>query len=285
MTLATGGKMLNFGYWADGFGNHLWIDTFSSLTESKSSNVDKNNNSSNNKKSKTPLEAQQMLCAIVGELAELGSAKTIVDAGSGLGAPAAFWKSCHKSIDMIICLNINFLQLQYSRENVSAALVNATSTTLPLASGSVDRIIALESAQHFRPFIQFVQESARILKRGGILVIAIPVLKTQKKLLLHFVKLGILSVTWSSEHYDLKHVEHAIKSTGLLVESIHYIGSSVYGPLADYYLQNREMLKQRILAAYPEYLEKILYRSILKMKEVSDKGDIEYVLLKARKMK
>ncbi|AIF82818.1 methyltransferase family protein [Candidatus Nitrososphaera evergladensis SR1] len=251
MTIAAGGRMLNFGYWDD------------------------------SSSAKTPLEAQQMLCAAVGELAELASSMTVLDVGSGLGAPAAYWKSCYKSLQ-VACVNINFSQLQNSKD-AQASLVNATSTALPFASNSVDRVIALESAQHFRPLGRFVQESARVLDSGGLLVMAIPVLKLRKKRLLHFLSLGILAVTWSSEHYDPEYVERAITGAGLSIESSRYIGKNVYGPLADYYLKNRENLRPRILAAYPAYLEKILYRSILKMKQLSDKGDIEYVLLKARK--
>jgi SAM-dependent methyltransferase len=251
MTLATAGKMLNFGYWSDFV--------------------------------KTPLEAQQMLCTVVGQLAELESAQTTIDVGSGLAGPAAHWKSYYKSLD-VICVNINFSQLQNSKDAL-VPLVNATSTVLPFASNSVDRVVALESAQHFRPLSQFIHESARVLDVGGLLVMAIPVVKLHRK---HFLRtlglgLGILAVTWSSEHYNPEYVENTIRSAGLCIEENRYIGMHVYGPLADYYVQNRKDLKPRILSTYPAYLEKILYRSILKMKQVSDKGYIEYVLLKARK--
>ena len=41
--------------------------------------------------------------------------------------------------------------------------INATSTILPVKSKSIDRVIAFESAQHFKPLIQFIQESNRVL--------------------------------------------------------------------------------------------------------------------------
>ncbi|HVX02263.1 MAG TPA: methyltransferase domain-containing protein, partial [Nitrososphaera sp.] len=240
MTLATGGKMLNFGFWGgDGSATTL-------------------------------LEAQHTLCAAVGELADLASATIVLDVGSGLGAPAAHWKSRYESL-AVACVNINFSQLQSSSKDACALLVNATSTALPFASGSVDRVVALESAQHFRPLGRFVQESARVLKDGGLLVMAIPVLKSgrRKSKPLDLLSLGILSVTWSSEHYGPEYVEQEVKDAGLSIETSRYIGPNVYGPLADYYLANREDIKPRILAAYPTYLEKILYRSILKMKQLS----------------
>ncbi|MGI0010263.1 MAG: methyltransferase type 11, partial [Nitrosopumilaceae archaeon] len=65
MQLATEGNMLNFGYW--------------------------------NQNTKDPSEAQRELCSIVGNLAELDSAKTVIDVGSGFSAPAMHWKSTHDS--------------------------------------------------------------------------------------------------------------------------------------------------------------------------------------------
>ncbi len=253
MTIATGGKMLNFGYWDDSV--------------------------------KTPLDAQRLLCTIVGEMAELESARWVIDIGSGLGAPAAYWISRFNLLQ-IACVNINFLQLNDSK-GISASLVNSTSNALPFATGCVDRVVALESAQHFRPLQRFVQESARVLEEDGLLVMAVPVLKSpnkRKKLLLQqFLSLGILAVTWSSEHYTSEYVEGLIKGAGLSIESLRYIGPWVYEPLADYYVANRAELKPKILDAYPAYLEKVLFRSILKMKELSEIGFIEYVLIKARK--
>ena len=53
--------------------------------------------------------------------------------------------------------------------------INSTSTMLPFMKNSVNRIIALESAQHFNPFPDFISESERVLKEDGILTFAIPV--------------------------------------------------------------------------------------------------------------
>lgn len=245
MTLATGGKMLNFGYWAGS--------------------------------AKTPLEAQEALCAVVGEMAELATARTVIDVGSGLGAPASHWKSRYKGLD-VSCVNISFEQLQQSRA-AGMPGENATSTALPFAGESVDRVIALESAQHFRPLERFAKEAARVLKHAGILAVAIPVATARPSL----SKLGILSVTWSSEHYRLGFVKSAIEAAGLDIVGVQAIGQGVYRPLSDYYMENRQRLRSLITQEYPGYLETILYRSMRKMKDVSQKGIIDYALLKAVK--
>ncbi|HUG97381.1 MAG TPA: class I SAM-dependent methyltransferase [Nitrososphaera sp.] len=243
MQLATGGDMLNFGYW-DGASD--------------------------------PVAAQDSLCSLVGEAAELGSAKRLVDVGSGLSAPAARWKSAHGSLD-INCVNINSQQLLAARQANSVSLLNATSTVLPLADGSADRIVALESAQHFRPLGRFICESMRVLQPRGLLVIAIPVMTRS----LPFFKLGILSWTWSSEHYALEYVKSAIANNGFEIKDVRHIGHQVYEPLADYYVFHRNELRKKILEKYPAFLENVLYRSLLKMKDVSRKEIIDYVVIKA----
>jgi ubiquinone/menaquinone biosynthesis C-methylase UbiE len=244
MQLATGGDMLNFGYW--------------------------------NGSASDPVAAQNDLCSLVGEMAELGSARRLIDVGSGLAAPAALWKSAYGALD-INCVNINFQQLLAARQANKVSLLNATSTVLPFSDRSADRIIALESAQHFRPLDKFISESRRVLEPGGLLVIAIPVIARP----LSFFKLGILSWTWSSEHYELGYVKSAIEENGFDVREVRHIGHHVYEPLTDYYIRNRGALRERILEKYPSFLENVLSRSLLKMRDVSRKGIIDYVVIKA----
>ena len=243
MQLATGGSMLNFGYWS------------SSCTD--------------------PISAQNNLCTVFGDLAELSSGKHIVDVGSGLSAPSILWRDSFPNI-FLNCININFNQLSFSGPQKNICFVNASSTKLPFANDSVDRVLALESAQHFKPLSDFIIESKRILTENGLLVVAIPVTLGKSS----FRSLGLLKFTWSSEHYSLSDVKNTIKSCGFEIKHEQLIGKSVYVPLADYYLENREQLKKSILEKYPNYVENILYKSIIKMKTASEKGIIDYVLLK-----
>jgi ubiquinone/menaquinone biosynthesis C-methylase UbiE len=243
MQLATGDHMLNFGYWCGGTSG--------------------------------PAAAQNDLCSLVGDIAQLDSAKRLLDVGSGFSAPAARWKSIHSSLE-ISCMNINLQQLQ-SSNLAEIQLLNATSTMLPFSDRSVDRIVALESAQHFRPLEKFINEAKRVLEPGGLLVIAIPVVMRHHPLF----KLGILAWTWSSEHYELKYLKSAISSNGFEIREIRQIGRQVYEPLTNYYTLNRSTLRERILREYPSFLENILYSSLLKMREVSRKGIIDYAIIKA----
>ena len=249
MQLAVGGDMLNFGYWENG--------------------------------STTPIAAQQALCSKVGKLGELDSAENMIDVGSGVAGPARFWSNEYPELD-IICVNTNFTQLQnaISAKNIERINQhNSTSANFPFASDSIDRVIALESAQHFKDFDSFISESKRVLKNNGILVIAIPVARKFEDSLM---KLGILSFTWSSEHYSTDFIKTKLKDHNLEIMEIDSIGEKVYSPLTKFYTENRKGIRQNLNSVFPSYLEKILYKSLLKMKEVSESKTIDYVLIKCR---
>jgi SAM-dependent methyltransferase len=265
MQLATGANMLNFGYWVDDV--------------------------------KTPIEAQSKLCMMVGRISELDSSKSLVDVGSGFAAPAVFWKNVFNP--QIFCVNINCQQLATSSravcrsENPSAisnqcevngiSFINSSSLALPFANHSIDRVISLESAQHFKPLSMFIEESWKILKFNGLLVIAIPVTVISEDPIKMLLKLGILALTWSSQHYRLDYVKSIITKQGFKIIGIDIIGPRVYDPLAEYYFKNRKLLRERILTQYPSYVENILYRSMVKMRNTSKKRIIDYVVIKARK--
>jgi cyclopropane fatty-acyl-phospholipid synthase-like methyltransferase len=259
MQISTGGNMLNFGYW--------------------------NENTSN------PHDAQVALCNIVGKMSDFKSASSVLDVGSGFSEPALIWKSEFSHLD-INCVNVNLHQLQFASRLITTnftnlngatrvngiSLTNATAARIPLIDNSVDRVIALESAQHFR-LNEFVVESKRVLKDKGVLIMAIPVVSNQLKSP-EILRLGILSFTWSSEHYRYEQIAQMVQNAGFRITDINFIGKNVYVPLADYYIKNRENLQEKILRRYPSYVEKILFKSMIKMKKVSQKGIIDYVLLR-----
>jgi cyclopropane fatty-acyl-phospholipid synthase-like methyltransferase len=266
----------------------------------------------------SPIEAQIELCKLVGEFANLKSARKVIDIGSGFCAPAILWKSMYNNLD-ILCIDVNFNQLAIALEipitttiaktdlfyvvnknvvnkNVELtkliSLVNAAVTRLPFAINSVDTIIALESAQHFKPLTAFLRECRRVLTPKGLLVVAIPVLGrklSNESIILQFAKLEILYFTWVSEHYSLDNIKSAMATEGFEIQDIEHIGHSVYEPCANYYIQNRQMLRQRLrIKTLPhaksliiEFVERIIYISALKMKDSSQKEIIDYVLIKA----
>ena len=253
MQIATGGDMLNFGYW--------------------------------DSETKTPLDAQKQMCTIFGKKAQLDSNQDILDVGSGLGSPSIQWSEEYSGIKSS-CININYSQLHSStikakneipKNSKNLSFVNATAPTLPFTNASVDRILSLEAAQHFKPLKNFISESHRILKNNGMLALAIPVMVDDDS---NSIKnLGSLSFTWSSEHYSKDFLKSTLEEEQFEIKTLENIGNNVYQPLANYYIENREKIKEKILKKYPSYVEKILFRSLNKMKEVSEKKIIDYLLV------
>jgi cyclopropane fatty-acyl-phospholipid synthase-like methyltransferase len=266
MSITTGGDMLNFGYWSDGINN--------------------------------PIKAQENLCNIIGKLAELESAKTLLDVGSGLSSPALFWKNEYSLLE-IYCININYPHLIcanklkeqfFVEKNINGnfksdiSLFNSTAIKLPFKKESIDRIIALESAQHFKPFIEFIRDVKNILKKEGIFIIAIPVIKNFLSPIQNLVKLGILSFTWASEHYVLKDILEMLSRENFKIIEIQNIGEFVYTPLSEYYIKNRKILLKKITSEYGSLLEYILFKSLVKMDKLSKAKIIDYVLIKLSKI-
>lgn len=274
MRISTCGSLLNFGYWTD--------------------------------KTNNPLQAQIKLTTILGEYGCFENSKTILDVGSGFSVPALHWISSYSN-PKIFCLNISLSQLKKSNRAITMDEItdyngklksnsipnlqdrifhiNSTSTMLPFKSNSMDRVVAFESAQHFKPLQQFVLESRRILKKSGLLIIAMPILrdKSTSFSFLQWAHLGILSITWASEHYSVELVTSLLNQNGFEIINLDYIGPRVYVPLADYYIKNRKELRAKIIKEYPKFLESILYRSITKMKNASESHIIDYIFLKASK--
>ncbi len=243
MQVTTGGKMLNFGYWTD-----QTID---------------------------PLSAQENLCRQFGSLANLADAGTAVDLGSGLSAPAMLWRDDFQKL-RLYCINTNYKQLLHSGPQQNLEFLNSTSTILPFQDCTVDRVLALESSQHFRPYVNFVAESRRILKATGVLAIALPVVLTNTSV----SNLGMLKLTWSSEHYLLDDIRELLRSGGFEITTEKLIGRYVYDPLADFYFKHRKTLKKSITSQYPIYVEKILSWSLDRMKKAFEDGIIEYAFFR-----
>ncbi len=241
MQLGTDSNMLNFGLW--------------------------------DKDPKEPLEAQKRMCEFVSDFGNFQSSRKLLDIGSGFGSPALVWKENFPELQ-ITCLDLNFNQLNQDPVKTSLELVNCTSTSIPMEENSFDTIIALESAHHFKPLEKFFLESKRILSDNGTVILAIPVTENQK---LTTLKLGILNLTWASQHYSEKFVESKIENAGFKIQKLKEIGSNVYEPLADYYINNREYLKERFGDAYSKKIESLIFRSMKKMKKLSQQKIIKYL--------
>jgi SAM-dependent methyltransferase len=268
------------------------------------------------KNSNDPVNAQHELSAIFGKFAKFDTVEVIADVGSGFSAPAVQWRSEYPHLK-ILCVDINYTELSTARNMVifpppspsSPAssdrifLINASSAMLPLGNDKLDMIVAFESAQHFQSIDNFLIGSRSILKPGGLIVLAIPVVDLRpldnggnqnvnfiKKLKL-MKELGILYFSWASNHYDINTISKSITKQGYRIEEFQRIGHQVYEPLAEYYVRNRKSIRHRLIQSfatykqrmYFEFVEYMVYRSALKMKVLSMNGMLDYVLIRAKK--
>lgn len=96
----------------------------------------------------------------------------VLDVGCGLGATTRRLAELRPQV-RILALNISFQQLAFCRRNCPGAmLLQADATRIGLASGSMDAVLCVEAAFHFRTRTDFLAEASRILRPGGVLMIA-----------------------------------------------------------------------------------------------------------------
>lgn len=123
-------------------------------------------------------EASEALAMRVAESAGIGAGDTVLDCGFGFADQDMLWARSLQPA-RIIGLNITESQVVLARERVAAAglddrieLHHGSATEMPVESGSIDKVVALESAFHFPTRERFFAEAWRVLRPGGRLVTA-----------------------------------------------------------------------------------------------------------------
>jgi SAM-dependent methyltransferase len=104
---------------------------------------------------------------------QLQNGESVLDVGSGSGYLAHALAEAH---NCIICLDISMENLRSVKKGTSAnvLLINSTAETLPFRTGSFDKVLCTEVLEHIREDRKALDELARILKPGGILVMTVP---------------------------------------------------------------------------------------------------------------
>lgn len=105
---------------------------------------------------------------------DLPTGGIILDVGSGLGVQDAVIAEVARP-RRLIALNITESQLRDGKAALSEAgahPIAGDAIRIPLADGSVDGVISVEAAFHFRSRQRFFAEARRVLRPGGVLTMS-----------------------------------------------------------------------------------------------------------------
>jgi SAM-dependent methyltransferase len=115
-----------------------------------------------------PVAVRRLVETLAAELPRDGS---ILDVGNGLGVQDPLIARI-AAPSSLVALNITRSQLVAGRASLAEAgaiPVNGDATRIPLRGESVDGVISVEAAFHFRSRRRFFAEAFRVLRPGGVL--------------------------------------------------------------------------------------------------------------------
>lgn len=127
---------------------------------------------------KTYDDGCRRLAEVLGELAALGPADSVLDCGFGFGDQDFYWAERFK-VKRITGLNITASQVVRARVRAEERGMldrvdfrEGSATAMPVADASFDKVTALETAFHYHTREDFFREALRALKPGGRLATA-----------------------------------------------------------------------------------------------------------------
>lgn len=235
-------------------------------------------------------QASDALAMLVGEAADVGPGGTLLDVGFGFADQDMLWADRLRP-DRIIGLNITASQVAVARRRVAERglgdridLRQGSATDMELPPESVDAVVALECAFHFRSRERFFAEAWRVLKPGGRLVTAdiLPMpnaagaLQRLQQRLSWWMVASRFAIP-PENAYTQPTYRTKLAAQGFAEIRIDSIRDRVYAPLHQYLIRHPETL----LKLHP--LARIPARLALNFDAASIYRGLDYVLMTATK--
>lgn len=235
-------------------------------------------------------QASDALAALLADSVALGPGDVALDVGFGFADQDLFWAQRYRP-ERIIGLNVTPSQVSLARQRVEELelgeqidLREGSATQMPLEDNSVDCVLALESAFHFRSRERFFREALRVLRPGGRLATADIIPLPPASFALERLKQRI---TWSwaarkfamarENAYPRDIYRQMLDACGFAQFSVQSIRDNVYSPLHMWLRDNPQALSRLHFAA------RMAARLSLRVSPETAYAGLDYVLARARK--